>query len=116
MICRFTTALKKGRSSLNSFDNNEAVSLRVKRQNQRFNLCEILAHRTIGRVVHVVGLIDRIRNGKRMAGGGTIMAGGGMAREMTLAKRIAGMAQAGQKVQALAHHRNKCELGRDNQN
>jgi hypothetical protein len=35
---------------------------------------------------------------------------------MTFAKRIAGMAQAGQKVQTLAHHRDKRELGRDNQN
>jgi hypothetical protein len=116
MICRSTTALKKGRTSLNPFDNNEAVSLRVKRQNKMFNLCEILAHRTIGRVVYVVGLVDCIRNGKRMAGGGKIMAGGGMARKRTFAKRIAGMAQAGQKVQTLAHHRDKRELGCDNQN
>ena len=85
MICRFTTALKKGRTSLNSFDNNEAVSLRVKRQNKKFNLCEILAHWTIGRVVQVLRLVDCIRNGKRMTDIRTIMAGDGMAREMTFA-------------------------------
>ncbi|MGD0382876.1 MAG: hypothetical protein ABSA77_05080 [Thermoguttaceae bacterium] len=37
------------------------------------------------------------------------MTGGEMARKMTFAKRIAGMAQAGQKVQTLAHHRDKRE-------
>ncbi|MGD0518577.1 MAG: hypothetical protein ABSA26_13660 [Thermoguttaceae bacterium] len=79
MICRFTTALKKGRTSLNPFDNNETVSLRVKRQNKMFNLCEILAHRTIGRVVHVIGFVDCIKNSKKMTDNRKITVGGGMA-------------------------------------